>query len=50
MGTALEDISRKFAEYLEGRKDAPVRFLGAMESEAPRAPQMLTLPDQSGSA
>ena len=25
-----EDISRKFAEYLEGRKDAPVHFLGAM--------------------
>ncbi|MFT4438839.1 DUF262 domain-containing protein [Caballeronia sp. 15715] len=25
-----EDISRKFAEYIEGRKDAPVHFLGAM--------------------
>jgi uncharacterized protein with ParB-like and HNH nuclease domain len=25
-----EDISRKFVEYLEGRKDAPVHFLGAM--------------------
>src|SRR5256714_10756772 len=25
-----EDISRKFSEYLEGRKDAPVHFLGAM--------------------
>lgn len=25
-----EDISRKFAEYLEGRKDGPVHFLGAM--------------------
>lgn len=25
-----EDIARKFAEYLEGRKDAPVHFLGAM--------------------
>lgn len=25
-----EDISRKFIEYLEGRKDAPVHFLGAM--------------------
>lgn len=25
-----EDIARKFSEYLEGRKDAPVHFLGAM--------------------
>jgi uncharacterized protein with ParB-like and HNH nuclease domain len=25
-----EDISRKFVEYLEGRKDGPVHFLGAM--------------------
>lgn len=25
-----EDISRKFSEYLDGRKDAPVHFLGAM--------------------
>src|SRR5438132_1357553 len=25
-----EDIARKFTEYLEGRKDAPVHFLGAM--------------------
>lgn len=25
-----EDISRKFTEYLEGRMDAPVHFLGAM--------------------
>lgn len=25
-----EDISRKFTEYLEGRKDGPVHFLGAM--------------------
>jgi len=25
-----EDICRKFTEYLEGRKDAPVHFLGAM--------------------
>ena len=25
-----EDISRKFTEFLEGRKDAPVHFLGAM--------------------
>lgn len=25
-----EDIARKFAEYLEGRRDSPVHFLGAM--------------------
>lgn len=25
-----EDIARKFSEYLDGRKDAPVHFLGAM--------------------
>lgn len=25
-----EDIARKFTEYIEGRKDAPVHFLGAM--------------------
>jgi uncharacterized protein with ParB-like and HNH nuclease domain len=25
-----EDISRKFVEYIQGRKDAPVHFLGAM--------------------
>ena len=25
-----EDIERKFSEYLEGRKDAPIHFLGAM--------------------
>src|SRR5688500_12771018 len=25
-----EDIARKFTEFLEGRKDAPVHFLGAM--------------------
>lgn len=25
-----EDVQRKFVEYLEGRKDAPVHFLGAM--------------------
>jgi hypothetical protein len=25
-----EDISRKFSEYLEGRQDAPIHFLGAM--------------------
>jgi hypothetical protein len=25
-----EDISRKFVEYLEGRKDSPIHFLGAI--------------------
>ncbi len=25
-----DDIQHKFAEYLQGRKDAPVHFLGAM--------------------
>jgi uncharacterized protein with ParB-like and HNH nuclease domain len=25
-----EDIERKFTDYLDGRKDAPVHFLGAM--------------------
>ncbi|MEZ4503009.1 MAG: DUF262 domain-containing protein [Dehalococcoidia bacterium] len=25
-----EDVSRKFTEYLEGRRDAPIHFLGAM--------------------
>jgi uncharacterized protein with ParB-like and HNH nuclease domain len=25
-----DDLSRKFAEHLEGRSDAPVHFLGAM--------------------
>ena len=25
-----EDITRKFTEYLDGRRDAPVHFLGAM--------------------
>jgi len=25
-----EDISRKFSEFLEGRMDAPVHFLGAI--------------------
>jgi len=33
-----EDISRKFTEYLEGRKDAPVHFLGAMVFDQKQTP------------
>ncbi len=33
-----EDISRKFSEYLEGRKDAPVHFLGAMVLDQKQTP------------
>lgn len=33
-----EDVSRKFAEYLEGRKDAPVHFLGAMVLDQKQTP------------
>jgi hypothetical protein len=33
-----EDISRKFAEQLEGRKDAPVHFLGAMVLDQKQTP------------
>ena len=33
-----EDISRKFGEYLEGRKDAPVHFLGAMVLDQRQTP------------
>jgi hypothetical protein len=33
-----EDISRKFAEYLEGRKDSPVHFLGAMVLDQKQTP------------
>ncbi len=33
-----EDISRKFNEYLEGRKDAPVHFLGAMVVDQKQVP------------
>ena len=33
-----EDIARKFAEYLEGRKDAPVHFLGAMVLDQKQTP------------
>src|SRR2546427_11480216 len=33
-----EDISRKFTEYLEGRKEAPVHFLGAMVLDQKQTP------------
>src|SRR5438309_5418936 len=33
-----EDISRKFSEYLEGRKEAPVHFLGAMVLDQKQTP------------
>lgn len=33
-----EDISRKFTEYLEGRKEAPVHFLGAMVLDQKETP------------
>lgn len=33
-----EDISRKFVEYIDGRKDAPVHFLGAMVLDQKQTP------------
>ncbi len=33
-----EDISHKFAEYVEGRRDAPLHFLGAMVLDQKRVP------------
>ncbi len=33
-----DDISRKFSEYLEGRKDAPIHFLGAMVLDQKQTP------------
>lgn len=33
-----EDISRKFAEYLDGRKDAPAHFLGALVLDQKQVP------------
>lgn len=33
-----EDIQRKFMEYLEGRKDAPIHFLGAMVLDQKQTP------------
>ncbi len=33
-----DDIARKFSEYLEGRKDAPIHFLGAMVLDQKQTP------------
>ncbi|WP_296444304.1 DUF262 domain-containing protein [Rhodoferax sp. UBA5149] len=33
-----EDIQRKFTDYLDGRKDAPVHFLGAMVLDLKQTP------------
>src|SRR5437660_6049783 len=33
-----EDIARKFSEYLSGRKEAPVHFLGAMVLDQKQTP------------
>jgi len=33
-----DDIARKFTEYLTGRKDAPVHFLGAMVLDQKQTP------------
>jgi hypothetical protein len=33
-----EDVARKFAEFLEGRQDAPVPFLGAMVLDLMQTP------------
>lgn len=33
-----EDISRKFTDYLDGRKDAPIHFLGAMVLDLKQTP------------
>jgi hypothetical protein len=33
-----EDIARKFADYLDGRKDAPIHFLGAMVLDLKQTP------------
>src|SRR5690348_15498160 len=33
-----EDIQRKFIEYLEGRKDGPIHFLGAMVLDQRQTP------------
>ena len=39
-----EDISRKFVEFIEGRTDAPVHFLGAMvlAHDSPDLPRRLS--------
>jgi hypothetical protein len=33
-----EDIARKFSDYLDGRKDAPIHFLGAMVLDLKQTP------------
>src|SRR6266496_3847561 len=33
-----EDIARKFSDYLSGRKDAPIHFLGAMVLDQKQTP------------
>ena len=33
-----EDVSRKFAEFIEGRPDGPVHFLGAMVLDQKETP------------
>ncbi len=38
MGATVEDISRKFADQLEGRTDSPVHFLGAMVLDQKQTP------------
>jgi hypothetical protein len=37
-GPLWEDISGKFREYIEGRKDAPIHFLGAMVLDQKQTP------------
>jgi len=37
-GPLWEDISRKFSEYINGRKDAPVHFLGAIVLDQKQTP------------
>jgi len=37
-GPLWEDISRKFTEYIDGRKDAPVHFLGAIVLDQKQTP------------
>ena len=33
-----EDIARKFTDYLDGRKEAPIHFLGAMVLDQKQTP------------
>lgn len=37
-----EDIARKFTDYLDGRKDAPVHFLGAMVLDLKQTPRRMS--------